>query len=94
MLGFKEYLTTSFDVLLTTRIRNFFVLYYGKLLPLLVENKEFFFNGNQEITVFEGTFKTINLYNGTNILAPDGKTFVETIKPQKKNIMSLQQIIC
>ena len=84
MLGFKEYLTTSFDVLLTTRIRNFFVLYYGKLLPLLVENKEFFFNGDQEITVFEGTFKTIILYNGTNILAPDGKTFVETIKPQNK----------
>ena len=35
MLGFKEYLITSFDILLTARIKNFFLLYYGKILPII-----------------------------------------------------------
>ena len=81
MLGFKEYLTTSFDILLSSRIRNFFFLYYGRLLPLLVEDKQFFFDGEEEISIKEGTLKTIKLYAGTSFVAPAGTSFIASIPP-------------
>lgn len=96
MLGFKEYLITSFDILLTARIKNFFLLYYGKILPLLVEDYKFFIDGfGNEKSVEEGVSKTIEIYTATDpsaltsLLYPAGVTFEQTMSSSVRKYYKL-----
>ena len=72
MLGFKQYLLTSFSYLLQERIDNYFLLNLGPNLPLFVEEKSFFLSDGEEISLQEGADKTHNLY-GNAPGVPNGK---------------------
>jgi|DEB0MinimDraft_4_1074332.scaffolds.fasta_scaffold09542_2 hypothetical protein len=76
MIGFKQYTIAALEYLIGERMRNYFLFYYGPRILLYVENRDFFYKGDNLITVEEGAQKTYDLYrNNTKVLYPEDTSF-------------------
>ena len=62
MLGFKQYILTSLSFLLGARMDGYLLQAVGQSYPLLVEKKDFFFDGDEELSLEKGAQKVYDLY--------------------------------
>lgn len=62
MLGFKQYILTSLSFLLGARMDSYLLQAVGQSYPLLVEKKDFFFDGDEELSLEKGAQKVFDLY--------------------------------
>ncbi len=76
MIGFKQYTIASFEYLIGERIKNYFLFYYGPRILLYVEDRDFFYENDELISLERGAQKTYDLYrNNTRVLYPEDTSF-------------------
>ena len=78
MIGFKQYTIASFEYLIGERIKNYFLFYYGPRILLYVEDRDFFYENGELISLERGAQKTYDLYKNNFLLT-------EVLYPEKTN---------
>lgn len=79
MIGFKQYTIAALEYLISERIKNYFLFYYGPRILLYVEDRDFFYENDKLISLERGAQKTYDLYTNNfllkEVLYPEGTNF-------------------
>ena len=93
MIGFKQYLLTSFTLLIEERINSYLLQVIGANLLLFAEEESFFKENGIDLSLEEGAKKTYNLYGISGSPYKNLVLFDETLNLGFKDALEFGQDI-
>ena len=91
MIGFKQYLLTSFSLLIEERINSYLLQVIGENLLLFAEEESFFKENGKDLSLEEGARKTYNLYGVSGSPYKNLVLFDETLNLGFKDALEFGQ---